>query len=147
MSIGDILLKGGGLLVILMTVVELVPIKINPWSFIAKVIGNAINKDVLDELDDVKESVQKTRKTLNDHIRMDNERNADGHRQRILQFNNELLRSIPHTQEDFNEILAEIDFYEKYCEEHPDYKNNRAIHAIAHIGKVYDERLEKHDFL
>lgn len=65
----------------------------------------------------------------------------------ILQFNNELLRDIPHTQEDFNEILAEIDSYENYCREHEDYKNNRAIHAIAHIGKIYDERLEKHDFL
>lgn len=147
MSIEDILLKGGGLLVILMTVVEFVPIKINPWSYIAKVLGKAINKDVLDELDDVKDSVQETRQTLDTHIRLDDERNADSHRQRILQFNNELLRDIPHTQEDFNEILAEIDFYENYCKEHPDYKNNRAIHAIAHIGKVYDERLEKHDFL
>ena len=40
------------------------------------------------------------------------------HRMRILQFTNELLRSIPHTREDLIEILLEIDKYEAYCREH-----------------------------
>ena len=54
---------------------------------------------------------------------------------------------IPHTQEDFIEILHEIDLYEKYCDTHPEYENNRATHAVANIKRVYDERLVKHDFL
>lgn len=45
------------------------------------------------------------------------------------------------------EVLADIDFYERYCETHKEYKNNRAIRAIANISRVYDERLIKHDFL
>lgn len=147
MSLKDILLGGGGLLLILMTLIQISPIKINPWSALARLLGKAINADVLHEIEHV-ENVQKdTRKVLDDHIRMDDERNADSHRQRILAFNNELLRDIPHTEEDFIEILAVIDFYENYCKDHPDYKNNRALHAIAHIGRVYDERLQKHDFL
>lgn len=84
---------------------------------------------------------------LANHIRMDGERNADEHRARILRFNNELLRDIPHTKEEFIDVLAEIDFYERYCEDHKDYKNNRAVHAIANISRVYDERLQKHDFM
>jgi len=147
MSLKEILLNGGGLLLLLMTVIQIAPIKINPWSAIAKWLGKAINTDVLHELDDVKKGQKDTREALEEHIRMDDERNADSHRQRILQFNNELLRDIPHTEEDFIEILAEIDFYEDYCQTHPEYKNNRAIHAISHIGRVYDERLQKHDFL
>lgn len=147
MSLKEILLNGGGLLLLLMTVIQIAPIKINPWSAIAKWLGKAINTDVLNELDDVKKGQKDTREALEEHIRMDDERNADSHRQRILQFNNELLRDIPHTEEDFIEILAEIDFYEDYCQTHPEYKNNRAIHAISHIGRVYDERLQKHDFL
>ena len=147
MSIKDILLNGGGVLLVLLTVIQIAPIKINPWSAMVKWIGKTINTDVLKELDDVKGDIKTTREALDEHIRLDDERNADSHRQRILAFNNELLRDIPHTQEDFIEILAEIDFYEDYCKKHPDYKNNRAVHAIAHIGKVYDERLEKHDFL
>ena len=147
MSLKEILLNGGGLLLLLMTVIQIAPIKINPWSAIAKWLGKAINTDVLHELDDVKKGQKDTKEALEEHIRMDDERNADSHRQRILQFNNELLRDIPHTEEDFIEILAEIDFYEDYCQTHPEYKNNRAIHAIGHIGRVYDERLQKHDFL
>ncbi len=60
---------------------------------------------------------------------------------------NELLRNIPHTREEFIEILAEIDGYEAFCRAHPDYQNNRAVHAVANINRVYDERLQKHDFL
>ena len=44
-------------------------------------------------------------------------------------------------------MLADIDFYERYCRDHEDYRNNRAVHAIANISRVYDERLQKHDFL
>ena len=78
---------------------------------------------------------------------MDDRRTADGHRAQILHFNNELLRNIRHTKEEFIEILARIDVYEKYCKTHPDYPNNRAILAIENIREVYKERLKKRDFL
>lgn len=129
-----------GLLLLLLTLVEIAPIKVNPWSALAKALGRAINADVLKELGAVKQG-------LADHIRMDDERNADEHRARILRFNNELLRDIPHTKEEFIDILADIDYYERYCDEHKGYKNNRASHAIANISRVYDDRLREHDFL
>ena len=110
MSLKEIFLGGGGLLVVLLTLVEFAPIKINPWSALAKAIGRAVNADVLRELKSVKDD-------LSDHIRMDDERNADEHRARILRFNNELLRDIPHTKEEFIDVLADIDFYERYCRE------------------------------
>ena len=140
MSINEWLAGGGGLLVALLTLVQIMPLKINPWSAIAKAVGRAVNADVLRELDTV------TRK-LDTHIRVDDERNADSYRTRILQFNNELLREIMHTREDFIEILAVIDDYERYCREHKEYKNNRAVCAIENIKRVYMERLQKHDFL
>lgn len=140
MTLREALAGGGGLLLLLLTLVEFAPIKVNPWSAIAKAIGRAINADVLKELGAVKQG-------LADHIRMDDERNADEHRARILRFNNELLRDIPHTKEEFIDILADIDYYERYCDEHKGYKNNRASHAIANISRVYDDRLREHDFL
>ena len=147
MSIKELLAGGGGLLLVAMTLIQIAPIKVNPWSAIARAIGRAINKDVLDGLAEVKADQKETRRVLDDHIKVDDTRNADAHRARILQFNNELLRDIPHTREDFIEVLEEIDFYEKFCKEHPDYQNNRCTHAIANIGRVYDDRLVKHDFL
>ena len=140
MELYEWLAGGGGLLVALLTLVQIMPLKINPWSAIAKAVGRAVNADVLRELDTV------TRK-LDTHIRVDDERNADSYRTRILQFNNELLREIMRTREDFIEILAVIDDYERYCREHKEYKNNRAVCAIENIKRVYMERLQKHDFL
>lgn len=147
MTIEEMLAGGGGLLLVAMTLIQISPIKVNPWSALARALGKAINKDVLDGLAEVKADQKEARRFLDDHIRVDDTRNADAHRARILQFNNELLRDIPHTREDFIEILEEIDFYERFCEEHKDYKNNRCTHAIANIGRVYDDRLRKHDFL
>lgn len=140
MSIQEILTNGGGVLVVVMTLVQIAPVKINPWSAIAKVIGRAINADVTRELEEIKQKVDR-------HVTMDDRRTADGHRTRILHFNNELLRNINHTKEEFIEALHEIDAYEEYCREHPDYPNNRAVMAISNIKRSYEERMKKHDFL
>lgn len=140
MSISELLAGGGGLVFILFSLVEIAPVKWNPWSALAKALGRAVNADLLKELSATKAALEK-------HIQIDDERNADAHRGKILAFNTELLRGIEHTREDFIEVLAEIDQYESYCRTHPDYKNNRARHAVANIGRVYDDRLKKHDFL
>ena len=140
MDLNEIFMGGGGVLVVLLTLVQIAPVKVNPWSAIAKAVGRAVNADVAKELCEIK-------KKLDDHVTMDDRRTADGHRTRILHFNNELLRSIDHTEEEFNEVLAEIDAYEEYCEEHPEYPNNRAVLAIENIRSNYKERLQKHDFL
>lgn len=147
MSLQEFLAGGGMSILAIMTLIQIAPLKINPWSAIARAFGRAINSDVLSELSDVKKHQQETREKLEEHIRVDDERDADAHRNRILRFNNELLRDIPHTREDFIDVLAEIDDYERYCSEHKNYKNNRATHAISNIRRVYDERLEKRDFL
>lgn len=147
MSIQEILAGGGGVLLALMTLVQISPVKINPWSSIAKALGRAINGEVMGKLEEMGQVQQNTQRRLDAHIKVDDERAADMHRARILQFNNELIRNIPHTREEFIEILAEIDGYERFCREHPDYPNSRAVHAVANISRVYDERLQKHDFL
>ena len=138
---------GAGILLVLSMLVEVSKIKINPWSALAKWLGRAINADVLAELAEIKQKQAETQEDLDKHFVRDDRRNADGHRTRILHFNNELLRSIDHTKEEFIEVLAEIDAYERYCEEHPEYPNNRAVLAIENIREVYKERMRKHDFL
>lgn len=147
MNIAEILAGGGGVLLVVLTLIQIAPIKIDPWTAIFRAIGKAFNGDVMDKLDALSAGQESTQKALDDHIRADAWRSADEHRARILHFNNELLRDIPHTKEEFIEILADIDYYEKFCKAHPDYENNRAVHAIANISRVYDERLQKRDFL
>lgn len=56
MTIQEILAGGGGLLLILMTLVQIAPVKINPWSALAKAIGKAINADISKRLDEIEKS-------------------------------------------------------------------------------------------
>ncbi|WP_420892972.1 hypothetical protein, partial [Pseudoflavonifractor phocaeensis] len=70
-------------------------------------IGKAVNTDICHRLDDIEAK-------LDGHITMDDRRTADSRRAQILHFNNELLRPINHTKEEFIEILAKIDEYERY---------------------------------
>lgn len=140
MTIKELLLGGGGLLLILMTLVQIAPIKINPWTELAKAIGKAVNADVFNRLSEIESK-------LDEHIKTDDRRMADNCRAQILHFNNELLRPIYHTKEEFVEVLTKIDDYERYCEEHPEHPNNRAVLTIENIREVYKERLKKRDFL
>lgn len=140
MNFQEILTGGGGLLLVLMTLVQIAPVHIDPWSALAKAFGRAVNAEVTKRLTEIE-------KKLDTHITMDDRRTADVHRARILHFNNELLRDIGHTKEEFIEVLAEIDAYEEYCQNNPKYPNNRAVLAIDNIRGVYKERLKKRDFL
>ena len=140
MSVLELFAGGGGLVLAAMTVIQITPVKLDPWSWLAKAIGKAINADVRAKLGEVE-------KRLDKHITVDDQRAADGNRTRILHFNNELVRNLKHTKEEFVEILAEIDAYEEYCRSHPEYPNNRAVIAIDNVRDVYKERLKKNDFL
>ena len=140
MSVLELFAGGGGLVLAAMTVIQITPVKLDPWSWLAKAIGKAINAAVLAKLGEVE-------KRLDKHITVDDQRAADANRTRILHFNNELVRNLKHTKEEFVEILAEIDAYEEYCRSHPEYPNNRAVIAIDNVRDVYKERLKKNDFL
>lgn len=80
MSVQDIVLAGGGGAFVLLTLLQIAPIKINPWSAIAKTVGRAINAEVLKELDEMKSVQKDTRERLERHIEVDNERDADSKR-------------------------------------------------------------------
>ena len=147
------------------TLLQITPIKINPWSWFWKLLKHlwfafcrSLNAPVLaavearkteqqEALASIRKDLLETKKALDAHIAVDDEREADKVRASILHFNNELMREIPHTEEEYVEILTKIDWYHDYCRTHADYKNSRAVHAIANIERVYDVRLEKHDFL
>ena len=133
MNVDEILLGSGLGLAAVLTLVQIAPVKIDPWSAIAKGLGRAVNGEVLKEVTD-------TKSQLEEHILTDS-------RSKILGFNRELLQHQKHTREDFIEILGVIDSYEDYCKNHPDYKNSRCIHAVRNIGRVYDELLVTGDFL
>lgn len=147
MTLDELFVGGGVGAVAVLSLLEIAPIKVNPWSAIARGLGRAFNAEVLADLKAVQKAQQDTRSALDKHQAADDEYKAECHRAALLAFNTSLLRGELHTQEDFFDAFRHIDQYEGYCRNHPGYKNNRASHAIANIGRVYDERLKARDFL
>lgn len=147
MNLSEIIFSSSGVLLLLLTLVEITPLKINPWSAIAKQLGSAFNHSVIERLDKVEARIKSTEEKLDGHIDKDARDKAEEARAAVLRFNNELLRNIPHTREEYFDILHGIDVYEGYCNEHKKYENNRAVFAIENIKRSYAARLKKHDFL
>lgn len=104
-------------------------------------------KETKSELKDIRSEQEETRKKLDNHIEKGEENKADGYRSQVLRFNNELVRGLGHTEEDFDEILDVIGKYEDYCKNHSNYKNNKMPFAIKNVGRVYDEMLRTNGFL
>ena len=98
-----------------------------------------------------KNGIEKAIQSLSDKVdklaSVGDERNAVAMRVRILRFRDEMLEDKGHTHDSFQQVLSDIDEYERYCESHPDFKNNQTMATIEHIKENYKERLEKHDFL
>ncbi|MCD8052347.1 MAG: conserved oligomeric Golgi complex subunit 3 [Clostridiales bacterium] len=145
-TLAEVVTYSGGGFLLLLTLVQVAPIKLNPWGAFASWLGKALNADVLKEIQELKQQQEQTNTRLEKRVQVEDERNADALRENILRFNVELMRNLPHTREDFIEVLTKIDEYERYCKEHPEYPNSRAVHAVANINRVYDERLAKNDF-
>lgn len=121
---------------IIISLVEVSPIKINPWSW----LGNTINSGILKKLEKVEKDVAEVKREVGENT-------AVTSRYRILRFDDEILHDIKHSKEHFDQILLDIDVYEKFCESHPDFKNNLAVMAIKHIKTVYEKCSRENSFL
>lgn len=115
-----------------MTLVQLAPVKIDPWTWLARKIGHAINGDVISRLDKLEKSFE--------------ERAAKDARIRILRFGDEILHGVHHSKEHFDQILQDITEYEQYCDAHKDFKNNMTVLTTRHIMETYSECLEERKF-
>lgn len=139
-DIAKIVSDNGGVIAIgivaFMSLVEIAPIKINPWSW----LGNTLNKGVICKMDKIEKDVADVKKEVA-------ESSAVTSRYRILRFDDEILHDMKHTKEHFDQILLDIDVYEKFCEDHPDFKNNLAIMAIKHIKTIYQKCSTDNSFL
>lgn len=74
-------------------------------------------------------------------------REAISCRVRILRFEDELQEERHHSKDSFDQVLSDITTYDRYCEKHPDFRNHQTTATVEHIRKVYDERLDKRDWL
>ena len=105
------------------------------------------NNRLLQSLQELKDSLLQLRKDFTKHTQLDAELRANDSRARILRFGDEAKRGIKHTEEHWKDVLKDIDCYEDYCLQHPEYENSRAVNTITFLTQRYQINLQKNDFL
>ena len=134
-------------LCVILTLVEITPIKINPWSWIAKKIGSAFNGEIMREITHLKQEMTSVKNDVADIREEAKEREATNRRTRILEFGDEILHGVDYSKEHFDNVLMDISAYENYCDDHPHYMNHVAKATIMHIKDVYQKHLQEDSFL
>ena len=136
------------------------------WGFIQFLIQRKDNKDdcgkkiiemiqkLNEKIDEKITELDKRSNQRNERLdkkidKLDNELTERGIiacRVRILKFMDEILEGWEHSKDSYNQIIQDITNYERYCDEHPLFKNHQTVATIAHIKADYQERLEKNNF-
>lgn len=119
------------------------------WALIELLAGNILSKRTATkkELDDIKKELNLLSNKMTIMEEKNDEQDAKTARARILQFNDELLNDVKHSKESFDDTLAYLDDYEKYCREHPLFKNHRTVAAEENIKRCYAKCMEQRDFI
>lgn len=117
-------------IILLLSIVEISPIKINPWSAVGGWIGKLLGiKAVSNKVDALEKKVDENQATT---IRV-----------RILRFEDEIQGNKDHSKDSWDQVMDDIRRYELYTEQHPEFKNNITVASTNHIKKKYSELLEK----
>ena len=129
--------------------IQIIPIKINPWSALFKWISKAITGDACSKIDGLIEKVNKIDGLIEkvDKIDADVKTNEkDRIRWEVLDFANSCRNGRKHTRDEYQHIIALNDKYRELLALTGD--TNGVFEAeYDYIKKLYAERLEKNDFL
>lgn len=130
---------GAAIVVILMTLIQIAPIKLNPWDKILTWLGNHMNADIVKRVDVIEAK-------LDEHIKESSDERIRKVRADILSFGNSCMNGRKHTKEEFEFVISECDQYEKYIEKTKS-KNGVATTAISEIRRLYKKGIHDNSFL
>lgn len=126
------------ILFIVGTVVQISPIKINPWDFLLGWIGERFNSGI-------NKKVEQLEKKIDQHIESSNDKNLKQLRQYIISFVDEGVNGKRHTKESFQNVIRACDAYEKYIHDN-DMENGVIISSMSAIRLKYEQHLVNADF-
>ena len=116
-------------LILILSLIQISPIKLNPWDAIFGWIGRKLNGRIEAELNDLRSKVRDLW--------------INSHRQTILNFARECRSGEEHSSEEWNYILNICGEYEEYCEKH--HVTNGVVHEnTLYIRDVFHELCREH---
>lgn len=120
-------------------IIQISPIKWNPWSSLFKWIAKTINADVMKELQAVKATQERQQHDMD-------ENEKDRIRHEVLSFANECRRHIDHTKDEFDHIIDINGKYEQILKRTND-KNGVFTAEYQFISEIYQKCLHEDKFL
>lgn len=97
----------------------------------------SMQKQVTEDIEATKKEVGDLQVGFNQHVAEEEEHRAKQARYRIFRFYDEVCDEKLHSESHWEDILDDVDFYEKYCESHPEFKNNRGKIAMEYLKEAY----------
>ena len=121
------------------TLIQVAPIKINPWSWLGKMLKKSLFGSIEEKIDKISVKVDRL------EVQAEEDKAIQA-RTQILRFADELYIKVHHSQEYFLQMLDCVKLYQDYCKKHPDFPNGRTEHSCDLIVKTYDDLWAKHEF-
>lgn len=115
---------------VILAIVEVTPIKINPLSWVGGLFFGKRFDSLSKDVSDLKNELE--------------ERDVINKRVRIINFADE-MRQFDPSKERFEQVITDIDDYEKYCKKHENFANNVAVMSIESIKQEYRRRFLSFD--
>ena len=99
-----------------------------------------------DKDDAVMKKLDSISKAVDDQKNATEERFIRLDRSAIIKFADEISRKLEHSSEAFDDILEAIDRYDKYCNNHSDFKNSKTTLSAKLIKDTYERCRSEHKF-
>ena len=147
LEIQDFVWISGALAIVITSVVQACSKRYDPWLYILEKIGDAMNKKLIEKTNDLEKKVDKLEDQFKVREKKDECNKAKASRRRILRFADEIRLGHNHSQEFFNEVLNDIKTYQEYCDNNPEFENDKAVISIELIEETYKKCLQKNSFL
>lgn len=147
MTIAELIAAGGGSVLLLLTLVQIAPIRINPWSTILRTLGKLLNAEESERMDRMESDLRTLQTTVDRNEQSRQRDKAVDCRARIVHFGDEIQHNVKHSQEHFNSVLYDISVYESYCKDHPDFPNEVAVLTIELVKETYRQCKKDKSFL
>ena len=129
MTGGELAGWAAALIIILLSLVQIAPVKLNPWDSLFGWVGKKMNGQIQEQMDRLQKQVSDLW--------------INSHRQSILTFARECRADIDHDAEEWNHILSVADEYETYCEKNT--VSNGVVKAdTRYIRELYQELSRQH---
>ncbi len=127
-------------------VIQISPIKINPWSALFKWLGKVITADSNKRIDSLIKKLEKTETSIIGLQKNIDENEKDRIRWEVLDFANSCRNGKRHTKDEYQHIITLNTKYKDLLKRTKD-KNGVFEEEYKYIQKLYAERQEKNDFL